>query len=131
MKEKYRQIIRDLKESIAGSERDFTSEKIGRAIFLLSVPMVLEMAMESVFAIVDIFFVSKLGAETVAVVGITESIMTVIYALGIGLGTAATAIVSCRIGEKNPEDAARAAGQATGALSAIYCSSLQERRDKT
>ncbi len=74
--------------------------------------MVLEMAMESVFAIVDIFFVSKLGAETVAVVGITESLMTIIYSMGIGIGTAATAIISRRIGEKEPRQAARAAGQA-------------------
>lgn len=74
--------------------------------------MVLEMAMESVFAIADIFFVSKLGAETVAVVGITESLMTIIYSIGIGIGTAATAIISRRIGEKEPRQAARAAGQA-------------------
>lgn len=112
MSEKYRNILQDIKEAIAGSEKDFTKEKIGRAIFLLSVPMVLEMAMESVFAIADIFFVSKLGAETVAVVGITESLMTIIYSLGIGLGTAATAMVSRRIGENKPEKAARAAGQA-------------------
>ncbi|MBW6459114.1 MAG: MATE family efflux transporter [Bacteroidales bacterium] len=112
MIKKYQNIVQDIKEAIAGSEKDFTKEKIGRAIFLLSVPMVLEMAMESVFAIADIFFVSKLGAGTVAVVGITESLMTVIYSLGIGLGTAATAIVSRRIGEKKPEKAARAAGQA-------------------
>jgi putative MATE family efflux protein len=81
--------------------------------------MVLEMAMESVFAIVDIFFVSKLGAETVAVVGITESLMTIIYALGIGIGTAATAIISRRIGEKDPQQASRAAGQAIITGSAI------------
>ena len=102
----------DIREAIAGTERDFTSEKLSRAIFLLSVPMVLEMAMESVFAIVDIFFVSKLGAETVAVVGITESIMTIIYAIGGGIGTAATAIISRRIGEKDPQHAAQAASQA-------------------
>jgi putative MATE family efflux protein len=80
--------------------------------------MVLEMAMESVFAIVDIFFVSKLGAETVAVVGITESLMTIIYSMAIGIGTAATAIISRRIGEKEPRQAARAAGQAiiTGSI---------------
>ncbi len=122
MKLQIRQILTDIREAIAGTERDFTSEKLGRAIFLLSVPMVLEMAMESVFAIVDIFFVSKLGAETVAVVGITESLMTVIYALGIGLGTAATAVVSRRIGEKDPKAASRAAGQAIitgGAISLL------------
>jgi len=109
---KLKSIWGDIKEAIAGSERDFTSEKLSRAIFLLSVPMVLEMAMESVFAIADIFFVSKLGPDTVAVVGITESLMTIIYALGIGIGTAATAVISRRIGEKEPEKAAHAAGQA-------------------
>jgi putative MATE family efflux protein len=111
-KHKIRAVWTDIREAIAGTERDFTSEKLGRAIFLLSVPMVLEMAMESVFAIADIFFVSKLGAETVAVVGITESLMTIIYSLGIGIGTAATAIISRRIGEKEPRQASRAAGQA-------------------
>jgi len=114
----FHSIWTDIREAIAGTERDFTSEKLSRAIFLLSVPMVLEMAMESVFAIVDIFFVSKLGAETVAVVGITEALMTIIYALGIGIGTAATAIISRRIGEKDPQQASKAAGQAiiTGSL---------------
>jgi putative MATE family efflux protein len=112
----------DIRESIAGTERDFTSERLSRAIFLLSVPMVLEMAMESLFAVVDIFFVSKLGSETVAVVGITESLMTIIYALGIGIGTAATAIIARRIGEKEPGQASKAAGQAilTGALLSMF-----------
>jgi putative MATE family efflux protein len=88
--------------------------------------MVLEMSMESVFAIVDIFFVSKLGAETVAVVGITESIMTIIYALGVGLSTAATAIISRRIGEKDPQHASQAAGQAiiTGSVLSIVLAIL-------
>jgi len=109
---KSKAIWTDIREAIAGNERDFTTERLSRAIFLLSVPMVLEMAMESVFAIVDIFFVSKLGVETVAVVGITEALMTIVYALGIGIGTAATAIISRRIGEKDPKQASRAAGQA-------------------
>jgi putative MATE family efflux protein len=111
----------DIRESISGTERDFTSDRLSRAIFVLSVPMVLEMAMESLFAVVDIYFVSKLGAETVAVVGITESLMTIIYALGIGIGTAATAIISRRIGEKDQYQASRSAGQAiiTGALISV------------
>ena len=111
----------DIRESISGTERDFTTDRLSRAIFVLSVPMVLEMVMESLFAVVDIFFVSKLGADTVAVVGITESLMTIIYALAIGIGTAATAIISRRIGEKDPHQASRSAGQAifTGALISI------------
>src|SRR5664280_628319 len=108
----FRSFLSDVKEAISGSEQDFTEGKLSRAILLLSIPAVLEMVMESIFVIVDIYFVSKLGANAVATVGITESMVTIIYAIAIGLGMATTSMVSRRIGEKNPDAASVAAFQA-------------------
>ena len=101
-----------LNEAVRGSHQDFTEAPIGRAVVLLAVPMVLEMLMESVFAVVDIFFVGRLGASAVATVGLTESLMVIVYALAIGLSIGASATVARRIGEKDREQAALAAVQA-------------------
>lgn len=98
-------------QAIKGTHSDYTTLPLNRAVLLLAVPMVLEMSMESLFAVVDVFWVSRLGHEAVAVVGLTESVMSLIYAVAIGISFAATAIVARRIGEKNPALAAQAAGQ--------------------
>jgi putative MATE family efflux protein len=102
---------RGVAQALRGEDHDYTTVRLNRAVFLLSVPMVLEMVMESLFAVADVFWVSRLGREAVAVIGITESVMTLIYAVAIGISIAATAVVSRRIGEKDPEAAAHAAGQ--------------------
>jgi putative MATE family efflux protein len=101
-----------LREAVLGSQRDFTEGSIGGAILMLSIPMVLEMLMESLFGIVNVFWVSRLGAEAVAIVGITESLLTIVFAIALGLAMATTAMVARRIGEKDPAGAARASVQA-------------------
>jgi putative MATE family efflux protein len=101
-----------IREALRGGHGDFTEGPVGRAVVLLAIPMVLEMALESVFAVVDVFWVSKLGAAAVATVGLTESILSILYSLAIGLSMAATAMVARRIGERDRESAARTAVQA-------------------
>ena len=105
--------------ALRGSEQEFTTGGINRAIFVLSVPMILEMGMEGVFAVVDMFFVSKISTNAVATVGLTESILYIIYSVAVGLSMALTAIVARRIGEKDPERAANAAFQGILISSAI------------
>jgi putative MATE family efflux protein len=98
-----------LREAFRGTDRDFTKGSILAGLTILAIPMTLEMGMEAVFAIVDTFFVAKLGAEAIAVVGFTESILALVYAVAVGLSIGATATVARRIGEKDPEGAARSA----------------------
>jgi len=100
-----------VKEAIRGSHQDYTEAPIGRAVVLLAVPMVLEMMMESVFVVADVFFVGRLGPDAVATVGITESLMTIMYALAIGLSIGAAATVARRVGEKDLDSAGRSAVQ--------------------
>ncbi|MBC7904445.1 MAG: MATE family efflux transporter [Gemmatimonadaceae bacterium] len=101
------------KQAVRGGEnQDYTKGSIRKSVFLLAIPMILEMIMESIFAVVDIFFVGKLGTEAVATVGLTESVLAIVYSIAWGLSMAATAIVSRRVGEKNNEEATRAGAQA-------------------
>src|SRR3954453_12998942 len=100
-----------LLDAVRGTEIDYTTAPVGRAVVMLAVPMVLEMSMESIFAVADVFWVAHLGADAVATVGLTESMMTIIYTVAMGLTIGATALVARRIGEHDPAGAARAAGQ--------------------
>lgn len=101
-----------IKRAIKGEHHDYTQGSISEAVILLAIPMILEIGLESVFAVVDMFFVSGLGPNAIATVGLTESVITLVYSVGIGLSTGATAVVARRIGEKNPEGASQAGAQA-------------------
>jgi putative MATE family efflux protein len=109
---KFQTILSLIKRSLRGDQYDYTKGSIKKAIFLLAVPMILELSLESVFAVVDMFFVGKLGENAIATVGLTESVIAIVYSLAIGLSTAATAMVARRIGEKNEEGAEHAGMQA-------------------
>jgi len=103
---------RAIGEALRGTHQDFTTGSLNRAIFLLAVPMVLEMVLESLFAVVDVFWVGRLGADAVATIGLTESLLSLVFAVGLGLSLSTTAMVARRIGEKDPAGAAVAAVQA-------------------
>jgi len=105
-------IWQELKNAIRGSEADYTQIGMGKAVFLLAVPMILELIMESTFAVVDIYFVGSLGASAVATVGLTETYLFLLYSIGMGLSMAVTAIIARRIGEKEKEKAGITAVQA-------------------
>lgn len=101
-----------IREALRGSHQDYTAGNLNRAIILLAIPMVLEMVLESLFAVVDVFWVGKLGADAVATVGLTESLLSLVFAVGLGLSLSTTAMVARRIGEKDPKAAAVAGVQA-------------------
>ena len=107
----FHSIYKNFREALSGEERDYTTGNLNKAIFMLSVPMILEMVMESLFAVVDIFYVGKVSVDAVATIGLTESVMLLVYSTAIGLSMATTAMVARRIGEKNKEDAADATVQ--------------------
>lgn len=125
---------RTVREALAGSQQDFTEGSLPRAVLLLAVPMILEMAMESVFGVLDVYWVGKLGANAVAAVGLTEAIVVLVFAVAIGLSMSTTAMVARRIGEKDPEAASATAVQAialgvlvavpTGVVGILYAPEL-------
>ena len=99
-------------QALFGKEEDYTSGSIRKAVFLLSIPMIAEMLLEGCFALIDILYVSRVGVNAMATVGLTEAVVTLLYAIAIGLSMATTAIVARRIGEKNPKQASIAGAQA-------------------
>jgi putative MATE family efflux protein len=105
-------LLADLREALGGSEQDFTAGSLNRAVFLLAIPMMLEMAGESLFAVVDAFFVARLGSSALAAVGLTETVLEILYAVAVGLSMSVTAMVARRVGEHDPRSAARTAVQA-------------------
>ena len=107
--------LRDAWLAVKGNREDYTTGSLPRAITLLAIPMMLELVMESTFGLVDIYFVGKLGADAVATVGLSASLVVVVFAVALGLSMGATAMVARRIGEKDREGASAAAGQAVGA----------------
>ncbi len=135
-KPSFPKLYRHFITAITGKESEFTTGSIRKAIFMLSIPMILEMLMESIFALVDIAYVSRVSVNAVATIGLTESVITLIYAVSIGLSMAATAVVARRIGEKNLKGARQAAVQAiflgiaiaiiTGSIGAFYAKEILE-----
>ena len=109
-----------ISESLNGSEKEYTSGSIDKAIFLLAIPMIGEMLMESLFSVVDMYFVGKISTNAVAAVGLTESLLFIVFSIGIGISMATTAVVSRRIGEKDPRAASRATVQAV--YLTLFCS---------
>src|SRR6202140_4421523 len=107
-----RSLWSSLAEAVRGSHQDYTTGSLNRAILLLAVPMVLEMVLESLFGVVDVFWVGRLGANAVATVGLTESMLTLVFSVAMGLSLSTTAMVARRIGEKDSTGAAIAAVQA-------------------
>src|SRR6202046_5766555 len=101
-----------VREALRGSHQDYTQGSLNRSILLLAIPMVLEMVLESLFAVVDVFWVSRLGADAIATVGLTESVLSLVFAVGIGLSMSTTAMVGRRIGGQDADGAAVAAVQA-------------------
>ena len=120
---------RDVRDAIVGVRRDYTQGKIARAILLLAIPMVLEMVMQSVFGIVDVFFVGKLGPGPVAIVGLSDSLLMLVFSLAVGLSMGTTAMVARRVGEGSNEGASTAAIQAIvlGFVMAVTASSVALR----